>query len=54
MVREFQLNEIAPIIPLGSFTATQVYNSESFVENLGEAHSRFRMGPPTRLPPERE
>lgn len=48
IAREFQLDEIAPIAPPGSLTVTQdVYNSESFVQNLGEALSRFRMGPPT-------
>jgi general secretion pathway protein A len=49
VAREFQLDEIAPIAPPGSLTVTQdVFNSESFVQNLGEALSRFRMGPPTK------
>jgi general secretion pathway protein A len=48
VAREFELDEIAPIAPLGSLAVTQdVYNSESFVQNLGEALSRFRIGPPT-------
>jgi general secretion pathway protein A len=46
VAREFQLDEIAPIAAPGSLTVTQdVFNSESFVQNLGEALSRFRMGP---------
>src|SRR5216683_1651449 len=49
IAREFQLDEIAPIAPPGSLTVTQdVFNSESFVQNLGEALSRFRMGPTKR------
>jgi general secretion pathway protein A len=49
VAREFQLDEVAPIAPAGSLTVTQdVYTSESFVQNLGEALSRFRMGPPKR------
>lgn len=49
VAREFQLDEIAPIAPAGSLTVTQdVFNSESFVQNLGEALSRFRMGPNKR------
>jgi len=49
VAREFQLDEIAPVAPPGSLTVTQdVFNSESFVQNLGEALSRFRMGPPTK------
>jgi type II secretory pathway predicted ATPase ExeA len=51
IAREFQLDEIAPIAPPGSLTVTQdVFTSESFVQNLGEALSRFRMGPPTANP----
>ena len=46
VAREFQLDEIAPIAAPGSLTVSQdVFNSESFVQNLGEALSRFRMGP---------
>jgi type II secretory pathway predicted ATPase ExeA len=49
IAREFQLDEIAPIAPPGSLTVTpDVYNSESFVQNLGEALSRFRMGTPRK------
>jgi len=46
IAKEFQLDKIPPVAPTGSLTVTQdVYNSESFVQNLGEALSRFRMGP---------
>lgn len=49
IVRELQLDEIAPIAPPGSLTVTQdMYNSESFIQNLGEALSRFRLGPAAR------
>jgi general secretion pathway protein A len=49
VAREFQLDEVAPIAPPGSLTVTQdVFSSESFVQNLGEALSRFRMGPPPK------
>jgi len=49
IAREFQLDQIAPIAPPGSLAVSQdVYNSESFVQNLGEALSRFRMGPRER------
>jgi len=49
VAREFQLDEIAPVAAPGSLTVTQdVFNSESFVQNLGEALSRFRMGPTNR------
>jgi general secretion pathway protein A len=49
VAKEFQLDEIAPIAPPGSLAVSQdVFNSESFVQNLGEALSRFRMGPTKR------
>jgi general secretion pathway protein A len=48
VAREFQLDEVEPIAPNGgSKFDTDVYNSEAFVQNLGEALSRFRMGPTT-------
>ncbi len=51
IAREFQLDEIAPIAPPGSLTVTQdVFNSESFVQKLGEALSHFRMGPSSTTP----
>lgn len=48
IAREFQLDEIEPISPLGSPARidNDVYNSESFVQNLGEALSRFRISSP--------
>jgi 2-hydroxychromene-2-carboxylate isomerase len=55
VAREFQLDEIAPIAAPGSLAVTQdVFNSESFVQNLGEALSRFRMGPSGTLPRDRK
>ncbi len=49
VVREFQLDEVPPVAPPDSLTVTQdVFTSESFVQNLGEALSRFRMGPPPK------
>jgi general secretion pathway protein A len=49
IAREFQLDEIEPIPPPGSSSRidNDVYNSESFVQNLGEALSRFRISSPT-------
>jgi hypothetical protein len=49
IAREFQLDEIDPIPPQGvvSRIDNDVYNSESFVQNLGEALSRFRVSSPT-------
>jgi general secretion pathway protein A len=44
IAREFQLDEIDPIPPPNSVSPidNDVYNSETFVQNLGEALSRFR------------
>ncbi len=50
IAREFQLDEIDPIPPPRSSvspTDNDVYNSETFVQNLGEALSRFRISSPT-------
>ncbi|MDP9340424.1 MAG: AAA family ATPase [Acidobacteriota bacterium] len=49
IAREFQLDEIDPIPPPGSVSRidNDVYNSETFVQNLGEALSRFRISSPT-------
>lgn len=48
VAREFQLDEIEPIAPNGgSKIDTDVYNSEAFLQNLGEALSRFRVSPTT-------
>ncbi|HJZ64157.1 MAG TPA: AAA family ATPase [Candidatus Acidoferrum sp.] len=49
VAREFQLDEVEPIPPSGSARVdTDVYNSESFIQNLGEALSRFRLSPTSR------
>jgi hypothetical protein len=48
IAREFQLDEIEPIPPPASARVeNDVYSSESFVQNLGEALSRFRISSPT-------
>jgi general secretion pathway protein A len=52
VAREFQLDEVEPIAPeAGSKLETDIYQSEAFLQNLGEALSRFRVspsGPPNR------
>jgi len=54
VAREFQLDEVEPIAPIAARptpTENDVYNSEAFIQNLGEALSRFRISPsrtPTR------
>ena len=49
VAHEFQLDEVEPIAPPGGTTVdTDVYNSEAFLQNLGEALSRFRITPTTR------
>jgi general secretion pathway protein A len=51
VAREFQLDEVEPIAPPGSARQDgDVFQSEAFIQNLGEALSRFRMSPsvPTR------
>ncbi|GAC1662244.1 MAG: XrtA-associated ATPase [Candidatus Acidiferrum sp.] len=49
VAREFQLDEVEPIAPSGSSKIeSDVYTSEAFLQNLGEALSRFRLGPTTR------
>jgi general secretion pathway protein A len=48
VAREFQLDEIEPVPPNGgSKIEAEVYNSEAFLQNLGEALSRFRLSPST-------
>ena len=45
---EFQLDEVEPVASNSEARVnTDVYNSEAFLQNLGEALSRFRMSPPT-------
>jgi type II secretory pathway predicted ATPase ExeA len=47
VAREFQLDEVEPIAPPPSARAdADVFQSEAFIQNLGEALSRFRMSPP--------
>jgi general secretion pathway protein A len=53
VAREFQLDEVEPIAPEGhSKLETDIYQSEAFLQNLGEALSRFRVSPST-IPPNR-
>jgi general secretion pathway protein A len=49
VAREFQLDEVEAI-PSGNNSKidTDVYNSEAFIQNLGEALSRFRLSPSGR------
>src|ERR1700730_17229032 len=48
VAHEFQLDEVEPTAPAGSTRIdADVYNSEAFIQNLGEALSRFRMNPST-------
>jgi general secretion pathway protein A len=45
VAREFQLDEVEPVAPAGRASPDlDVYNSEAFIQNLGEALSRFRIG----------
>jgi general secretion pathway protein A len=46
VAQEFQLDEVEPNEPSGASSIdTDVYNSEAFIQNLGEALSRFRLNP---------
>lgn len=46
VAREFQLDEVEPTAsPEGLRTSAELYNSESFIQNLGDALSRFRLSP---------
>jgi general secretion pathway protein A len=48
VAREFQLDEVGPLAPgAGSQAREEMYNSESFIQNLGEALSKFRISPPS-------
>jgi len=52
VAREFQLDEVETIAPEGrSKLEADIYQSEAFLQNLGEALSRFRINPST--PPNR-
>ncbi|PYX60070.1 MAG: AAA family ATPase [Acidobacteria bacterium] len=45
VAREFQLDEVEPVPPQTG-VSEEIFNSESFIQNLGEALSRFRAEPP--------
>ena len=48
VAHEFQLDEVEPTAPAGGMHANgDVFDSETFIQNLGEALSRFRSGPST-------
>jgi len=48
VAHEFQLDEVEPVAPPGGNKIdTDVYNSEAFLQNLGEVLSRFRISPST-------
>ena len=52
VAQEFQLDEVEPIAPEGGAKfETDIYQSAAFLQNLGEALSRFRVSPST--PPNR-
>jgi general secretion pathway protein A len=52
VAREFQLDEVEPVAPAAHIQADgDVYNSEAFLQNLGEALSKFRLPHPTRTTP---
>ena len=47
VAREFQLDDVEPIAPPAAARQdADVFQSEAFIQNLGEALSRFRMHPP--------
>jgi len=51
VAREFQLDEVEPTAPTGGASVdAEIYNSDLFLQNLGEALSRFRLGPPSATP----
>ena len=44
VAREFQLDEVEPVAsPESLRTSAELFNSEAFIQNLGEALSRFRL-----------
>jgi hypothetical protein len=47
VAREFEFDQVSPIAPEGEYVDPGVYNSEEFLQNLGEALSRFRLRPPS-------
>jgi general secretion pathway protein A len=55
VAHEFQLDEVAPTASGSSKVVDgERYTSESFIQNLGDALSRFRMNPPVTTPRERK
>lgn len=51
VAREFQLDDLEHRAPRASLQpGADVYTSEAFIQNLGEALSRFRLTPPTSIP----
>ena len=51
VAHEFQLDEVEPTAPAESTRIqADVYDSEAFIQNLGEALSRFRMSSPGTAP----
>jgi general secretion pathway protein A len=51
VAREFELDVVEPLSPAGGGRAdAEVYNSETFIQNLGEALSRFRIDPTATTP----
>jgi type II secretory pathway predicted ATPase ExeA len=51
IAREFQLDVAEPIAPPeGLRTSAELYNSEAFIQNLGEVLSRFRLDPTALAP----
>ena len=52
VAREFQLDELEPLAPPASVRQdADVFQSEQFIQNLGEALSRFRMSTPVSSSP---
>lgn len=50
VAKEFRLDEIEPTAsPESLRTSAELYNSEAFIQNLGEALSRFRVDPPAPI-----
>lgn len=55
VAHEFQLDEVAPTAPPSYARAnSDVYTNESFIQNLGEALSKFRITPTITTPRERK
>jgi general secretion pathway protein A len=53
VAREFQLDEVEPVAPTNAAPSTSdadVYNSEAFIQSLGEALARFRVSQPVGTP----